>query len=160
MIQPFLSKMIPEPTPSVGIWENGSLADGATPVEVIVTIAGDTLAAAATMAEFSSIEIGCRTEVCCPPVASAAVGCAGVFDSDERTRPYVPADASTAERIEVATIAAIRRRPVGGRDGAEIGALATPVGPTGGSNQRSGVRAESAAGSEAAQLGRRSLAGE
>ncbi len=58
MIQPFESKMTPEPTPDSGMLKNGSLGFWAAPVTEIVTIAGETFSAARVIAELSSIATG------------------------------------------------------------------------------------------------------
>jgi hypothetical protein len=63
-IQPFESKMTPEPTPDCGTPENGSLGSAAAPLTAIVTMAGETFSAARVIAELSSIEMGSGWVAC------------------------------------------------------------------------------------------------
>src|SRR5450759_2547695 len=75
MIQPFALKITPDPTPVDGIWPNGSFGFCAAPDEVIVTIAGETLAAAVVIADCSSITMGCgAVTVCAWTAAGVAAG--------------------------------------------------------------------------------------
>ena len=86
MIQPCESKMTPDPTPVAGIWPRGSFGFAVTPDEVIVTIAGETLAAATVMADCSSITTGCAAvTVCVWTAAGAGVGRSS--DPEARSRP-------------------------------------------------------------------------
>ena len=72
-IQPFASKMTPEPTPDWGMLKNGSLGSAAAPLTAIVTMAGETFSAARMMAELSSIVTGSGWVACWPWPTGAAV---------------------------------------------------------------------------------------
>ena len=89
MIQPFESKITPEPIPVVGIWPKGSLGFPDAPDSVIVTIAGETLAAAIVIADCSSAAGGDAVPVCpwAAVVAAAGAVAAGLsIDPDARSR--------------------------------------------------------------------------
>src|SRR5450759_294453 len=112
-IQPFESKITPEPMPVDGIWPNGSFGFPAAPDSVIVTIAGDTLAAAVVIADCSSITMGCDAVTVCAWTA-AGVAAGRSRDPDARRSPYVPSEASVAETSDAATMtptSALRTRP-------------------------------------------------
>src|SRR5487761_2316490 len=74
MIQPFESKITPEPMPVDGTWPNGSFGFPAAPDEVIVTIAGETLAAATVIADWSLTVAGCVAVTVCAATAAGGGG--------------------------------------------------------------------------------------
>ena len=84
-IQPFESKITPEPIPVVGTWPKGSVGLSDAPDSVIVTIAGETSAAAIVIADCSSA-VGCDAVTVCP-WAAAGVAAGLSIDPDARSRP-------------------------------------------------------------------------
>ena len=133
-IQPFESKITPEPTP--GAPAIGSVPD---PWVSILTTAGPTLAAASMIADDSSMVTGSWEPVCCTPATEDAGAGRSKAPAWSSTNT-VPPDARTADRAETVTIVAIPvppRRPLfsgwvpvtgaGGAQAGDAGAAGSPV---------------------------------